>query len=362
MNNNQTLYEILSVEKTATVDEIKKSYKKLAAKWHPDKCHDESRKEEYDRTFKKIGQAYEILSDPKKREIYDETNEVDNIEDIIRQKEMFQGSPFQGFPFPGFPFQGSPFQNGMQTSVRFTPDIVINVRLTLDEIYAGKIFNEKINRTIINLSNSKQNKMSEEEEVTITVNKGIGNGQQILMYGKGNKLISDGKVVKVGNIVITVNEIPHNIFKRSQLQPSHLYMNQKISVFQALLGDFDFITSGLNKEKIVLNLGKNVIKPGTVISIQKKGMITSNGIGNLYVIFDIEFPNEITEVQRNALKSMTDYVDTKRKKVNDVEWTFTTSEYLEKLLNTDDREENYDGEQPFMRSGMHTQSMQCAQQ
>jgi molecular chaperone DnaJ len=153
MNNNQTLYEILSVEKTATVDEIKKCYKKLAAKWHPDKCHDESRKEEYDRTFKKIGQAYEILSDPKKREIYDETNEVDNIEDIIRQKEMFQGSPFQGFPFPGFPFQGSPFQNGMQTSVRFTPDIVINVRLTLDEIYAGKIFNEKINRTIINLSN-----------------------------------------------------------------------------------------------------------------------------------------------------------------------------------------------------------------
>lgn len=356
MDSITNLYDILGIEKNATESDIKKAYKKLATKWHPDKCQEESRKMEYENNFKKINQAHEILIDNAKREIYDETNSTDNIDDILRQKEMFSGG---GFPFgsmAGFPFG---FPNMGQNMVRFNPDIVISIRLSLEEIYNGKTILQQVNRTIIKLYESRQDKSSENEEIEIIVKRGIASGEKIFLRGKGNKLFKDDKLVKIGNIIVTIDEISHPIFKRSPLQPLHLYMNQKISVFQALIGDFDFITSGLNKEKIVLSMGPNIIKPGTVLCIKNKGM---NQSGNLYVIFDIEFPNELTDSQRNSMKLITDYVSTKKKKSNDVSWEFTTADNLEKILNTNNRDDNEDAENmQYMNMGPN-QSVQCAQQ
>jgi len=364
MDSKKNLYEVLDVSKTADDNEIKKAYKKLAAKWHPDKCQDPSRKEEYDEKFKQIGQAHEILIDPKKREIYDETNSVANIDDILKQKEAMNGFPFGGIP--GFPFGGFPGMGMQQSnSVRFTPDIVIGIRLKLEEIYTGKILKQSIVRTIIKLNGNTQTKESENEEIDIIIKPGIGNGQKIVHRGSGNKLFQNNKLVKSGSIIITVDEIAHNVFKRSPLQPLHLYMNQKISVFQALLGDFDFVVSGLNKDKIILGMGNTIVKPGTVLCIHKKGMMQNNNggeiHGNLYVIFDIEFPNQLNDEQRSALKTITGYVETKKKKQYDVTWELTTTDFLQKMLNTDDREDDQNGQGQYMDMG-HGQAVQCNQQ
>jgi DnaJ-class molecular chaperone len=373
MNSKTDLYDILEVDRNAVDADIKKAYKKLAVKWHPDKCQDENRKLEYENNFKKISQAYDILIDSKKREIYDETKSVDNIDDILKQKEMFSGFPFGGMMggmpgmpgMSGFPFGG--FHNMQSNTVRFNPDIVCSVRLTLEEIYNGKTIKQPISRQIIKLANNTQDKQTENEEVDIPIKQGIATGQKIVLRGKGNKLFRDDKLIKIGNIIVTIDEIAHPSFKRSPLQPLHIYMNQKISVFQALLGEFDFVTSGLNKEKIILSMGTNIIKPGTVLCIKNKGMVVqnhngSNTCGNLYVIFDIEFPNELNDSQRSSLKIMTDYVSTKKKKVNDVAWSFTSTDELEKLLNTNDRDDNNDAEEnQYMGSGPN-QSVQCAQQ
>ena len=371
MDSKKNLYEVLDVSKTADDNEIKKAYKKMAAKWHPDKCQDSSRKEEYDEKFKQIGQAYEILIDQKKREIYDETNNVDNIDDILRQKEAMNGFPFGGIP--GFPFGGFPGMAGMagmpsmqSNTVRFTPDIVISIRLKLEEIYTGKILKHSIIRTIIKLNGNTQTKETDNEEIDIIIKPGIGNGQKIVHRGAGNKLFQNNKLVKTGNIIITIDEIAHSVFKRSQLQPLHLYMNQKISVFQALLGDFDFVVSGLNKDKIVLGMGNTIIKPGTVLCIHKKGMMqTNNNIetyGNLYVIFDIEFPNQLSDEQRSILKTITGYVETKKKKQYEVTWELTNTDFLQKMLNTDEREDEENGaEGQYMGMG-HGQAVQCNQQ
>jgi len=373
MDSNKNLYEVLDVQKNADEAEIKKAYKKMASKWHPDKCQEPTRKEEYDEKFKQIGQAHEILIDPKKREIYDQTNSVDNIEDILRQKEAMNGFPFSGFSGmssgfpPGFPFGNmGGFHNMQQNTVRFTPDIVIGIRLKLEEIYNGKILKQVITRTIIKLNGSAQTKETENEEIDIIIKPGIGNGQKIVHRGAGNKLFKDNKVFKVGNIIITVDEIAHNVFKRSPLQPLHLYMNQQISVFQALLGNFDFITTGLNKDKIIVDMGNQIIKPGTVLCIHKKGMMQNNNCdetyGNLYVIFDIEFPNQLTDSQRTVLKTITDYVETKKKKLYDTTWEITNTEHLQKILNTDEREDNNNGmDEQYMGSGPG-QSVQCNQQ
>jgi DnaJ-class molecular chaperone len=348
MDTKTNLYDILNIEKNASESDIRKAYKKLAAIWHPDKCQDILKNDEYTTNFKKINQAYEILSNQNKRNIYDQTNSIDNIEDIYRQREMMNGYQF----------------NHMPNMVRFIPDIIISIRLTLEEIYNGKTLKQNISRTIVMLSD-KQDKHIETEEIDIVINPGIGSGQKIVLRAKGNKLFKDNKIIKVGNIVITVDEITHNTFKRSPLQPLHLYMNQKISVFQALLGDFDFTVGGLNKEKIILNMGTNIIKPGTVLCIHKKGMMQNNNnnivYGNLYVIFDIEFPNELTEFQRSSLRTMTDYVTTKKKKNNDITWEFSNVDDLQTLLNTDDGDDNDMNEGQYMGVGPG-QSVQCAQQ
>jgi DnaJ-class molecular chaperone len=322
INNSKNLYDILNVSKESSDDDIKKAYRKLAVKHHPDKTGSSD-----DKMFKAISQAYEILSNPEKRRIYDETGNIENIDDILKQREFFNGffNPFGG-----------------QNIIRFNPDINMTIRLELDEIYSGKTLEIVIKRNVVDINGS-DNK-TETENITIFVEPGVGNGEIIHLRGKGNKLIENGEIKKVGNVKLIIEEISHKIFKRSPYQKSHIYMNVKISLFQALIGEFDFIITGLCKEKISLNIGKNIIKPGTVLCINGKGMKNINNgsveYGNLYIIIDIEFPNELTDEQRTILKTTTNYMVTKSKKTN-CDFTFTDIDKLNKLLMTNEHSENY---------------------
>jgi DnaJ-class molecular chaperone len=247
-------------------------------------------------------------------------------------------------------------------NVRFNPDIVITLRLNLEEIYNGKkVKCHKIQRNIVQLQKGKQTTKVEDDTIDIDIECGVGQEHKIYIRSKGNKLVKDGEVVKMGNIIVIINEIAHPVFKRSQLQPLHLYMTQKISVFQALLGEFEIVLSGLNKETINFNMGKTIIKPGTVLCIKNKGMKQLNGnnpkYGDLYVIFELEFPNELNDEQRKHMKTIAGYVETKKKESSNIQWNLTTTEFLQKLLNTDERTED--------ENNMHFsqgQSVQCAQQ
>ena len=111
------LYSILNVPKTASLEDIKKAYKKLAVKYHPDKCHNENEKKGNEDKFKEINQAYSVLSNPEKRDKYDKFGVVDdamntgggmgmNMDDILN--DIFGGGFPSGFP-GGFPSGG---QNG----------------------------------------------------------------------------------------------------------------------------------------------------------------------------------------------------------------------------------------------------------
>lgn len=98
------LYSLLNVSKTASLEDIKKAYKKLAIKYHPDKCRNDSERQENEDKFKEINQAYSVLSNPEKRQKYDQFGMVDdamnmgsamNMDDIL--KDIFGGG-FKGFP------------------------------------------------------------------------------------------------------------------------------------------------------------------------------------------------------------------------------------------------------------------------
>ena len=117
------LYQILGISKTNDPDQIKKAYKKSALKWHPDR--NRNNKEEAESKFKEISEAYDILSDTNKKNIYDNHgldavrqmnngggggNPFDIFENLFGGGNPFGGSPFGGSPFGGSPFGGSPFE------------------------------------------------------------------------------------------------------------------------------------------------------------------------------------------------------------------------------------------------------------
>lgn len=355
--NKKSLYDVLNIPRNASDDDIKKSYRKLASKYHPDKSIDEE-KEKNTEIFKKLSTAYTILMDPEKREIYNEIGDENKIDDYLRQKNMFKN--MGGFPgFGGFNMQNMHnMQNMQNNSIRFNPDIVISIRLSLEEIYLGKTIKQEVTRNILKINEGRTSQDTEKENIEINIEP--GSSDKIILRASGNKLVQDGNILKVGNIIVVIDVIAHSLFKRSQYQPLHLYMTQKISVFQALIGEFDLVISGISRENISLSMGKNIIKPGTVLCINNKGMrriLNDNEVfGNLYIIFEIEFPNELTDTQRTTLKIVTNYVETKKKN-NNYEWSIIDIDDLNKLLNSN----NTDAEEEHHSDQQH-QTMNCATQ
>jgi DnaJ family protein B protein 4 len=346
--DSKDLYEILGVERLAMPDEIKKAYRKLAVIWHPDKCDDPTKKELYEENFKSITKAYEILVDDKKRFAYDRTNSVDDIDNMVQQQEMFEkmANNFSGFGM-GVPFHTFRKQSDV---IRFTPDLEISIDMTLEEIYNGKECKMQMTRIITEVNKNKPPHIKTEKiEFDVKIQPGINKNSQLVLEGQGNKLYKDDVLIKKGNIVITINELSHKIFKRTQL---HLYTHYTISIFQALLGDFDIIIQMLDGMPLYVHIDNKVINPTTVICVDKKG-ISQNG--NLYITFRIEYPDELTNIQRSKIKKIVDYEDIEDKQT--CQWSILSKDDLDKIIYDNERDTDTDTKNPKMM-----EHMQCAHQ
>ena len=165
MASKKDFYEVLGIQKSATPDEIKKAYKKLAVKWHPDRWGDKSEAEQKtaEENFKEVAEAYEVLSDPQKRQRYDQfgheglngaggfggfggTNAEDLFKDIFGAFHGFGGGGFEDI-FGGF---GSGFSGGgrQQKPVYRGNDLRRRVELNLSEIVHGTTKKFKIKKDV----------------------------------------------------------------------------------------------------------------------------------------------------------------------------------------------------------------------
>ncbi|XP_050877931.1 uncharacterized protein LOC127081750 [Lathyrus oleraceus] len=337
-------YNILKVEKNATDEELKKAYRKLAMKWHPDK--NPNNKKEAETKFKQISEAYEVLSDSQKRAIYDQYGEEGlkgqvpppsqeggggasffqtgdgattfrfnprNADDIFAEFFGFS-SPFGGMSNGGSGMRGgsrsfggmfgddmfSSFDDGGSRPIhrqgpRKAANIENRLPCSLEELYKGTTKKMKISREIADASGKT---LPVEEILTIEVKPGWKKGTKITYPEKGNEQPN----VIPADLVFVIDEKPHNVFTRDG---NDLVVTQKISLAEALTGYNVRLTT---LDGRVLNIPiNNVIHPNYEEVVPKEGMPVPKDPskkGNLRIKFNVKFPTRLTSEQKAGIKKL----------------------------------------------------------
>lgn len=268
-------YKILKVNRNATDEELKRAYKRLAMKWHPDKSHQQHQitKEEAEAKFKQVSEAYDVLSDPKKRQIYD----------------------FYGH----YPLNSMKVNEKSDVGVRVPKDEkvgVVETKLvcTLEELYKGCKRKLRISRTVPH----EFGKLKTVEEVLkIDIKPGWKKGTKITFPGKGNQQAEN---TAPDDLIFVVDEKPHAFFKRDG---NDLVVTQKILLLEALVGKTLNMTT-LDGRELTIEVTK-VVKHGYVLVVPNEGMPISKEPGkkgNLRIKFDVMFPSRLTTQQKHELK------------------------------------------------------------
>jgi DnaJ-class molecular chaperone len=291
-------YDILGVSKTATDNEIKKAYRALSLQYHPDRNQTEEAKTK----ILQINEAYETLSDTTLKHAYDNksNNNQINPDEMFSDMNNIFNMMFNGGNIPSnikiFHNGHGPniFHNQTFHFITKPKPIVVEAHISMNDSYNGCIFKLEIIRHVQN--NSIEN-TTETEIIHINIPPGINTNETIIINDKGN-IVNNIK----GPIHLKIVVNNESVFIRENL---NLIYNMKISLKEALCG-FMYDIQHLNGNKINLNCNINspVIKPGFNKIIQNLGMRRDNVCGNLIIKFDIEFPETLTEIQKNSLNSI----------------------------------------------------------
>jgi curved DNA-binding protein len=283
-NKTMDYYSTLGVGRNATDDDIKKAYRKLAMQHHPDRGGDEA-------IFKKISEAYDILSDPQKKQIVDLGGDPKN-QGGGNYGNSFNQGPFE-FHFGGVPpgmddiLRGFGFGQGFgRQPMRKNRSLNISIDITFEDVLNGKDLNAEIA-----IPGTSKRKM-----ITIAIPAGIESGQQIRYEGMGDDSVPD---LRPGDLIVNVNVIPHRSFKR---EASSLIYEKTVSVWEAILGStFDILT--LDNKTLSISVPKGT-QPGTVLSCRGEGLpiIRSKARGNLLIHIKIEIPKNLSSVQLAELE------------------------------------------------------------
>lgn len=270
-------YQILGLQKGATDAEIKKAYRNLAMKHHPDRGGDEAK-------FKEISVAYEFLTNPEKKRIIDMGGDPNAHPGM--GGGFHQGGPFE-FHFNsrnfddifGFGFGRHP--------IRKNKSLSINVQITLEDVLTGKDISAEIS-----IPNGKP------KIITIQIPPGIEHGQQIRYEGMGDDSIKD---VKAGDLIVNIYVQPHQTFRREN---TSLIFDKEISAWDAILGT-NLEIKTLDKKTLKITIPPGT-QPETVLSCRGEGLphMRTRQRGNLLIRVKVTIPKDLTVEQKNLIDSL----------------------------------------------------------
>jgi len=348
----QDFYEILGLSKSATQAEIKKGYRKMAIKYHPDKNPDDRTAEE---NFKKAAEAYEVLSDENKKARYDQYGHQAfegpqggggfggsgmNMDDIFSQfGDIFGG----GGGFGGFGGGGRQRQARVKGS-----NMRIRVKLTLEEIAKGVEKKVKVRRKVkaegvtyktcptcngsgqqMRVTNTilgrmqtattcntcsgageiisskpngsdAQGLITREETVSINIPEGVTEGVQLKVGGKGNEAPGDSSIA--GDLLVLIEEIPHDTLKR---EGTNIHYDLYVNFSEAVLGTNKEVEIVTGKVKIKIEAGT---QSGKILRLKGKGLpsIERYGTGDFLIHINVWTPQELDKEQKQFFDKMSD--------------------------------------------------------
>ncbi|KAL9239493.1 hypothetical protein vseg_013808 [Gypsophila vaccaria] len=250
-------YDILHVGRDVTADDLRKAYHCLAMKWHPDKNPDNAAFCEV--KFKQISEAYDVLSDPDKRQLYDE----------------------------------EAARAGNKTAVRKEAAIERSLPCTLEELYSGAKKEIKITRTI---TDSFGKDRTVREILTINIKSGWKKGRTITFPEKG--CLWPGIIPS--DIIFKIDEKPHPVFKRDG---DDLIIDHELTLLEALTGWAHLDIKTLDGRNLIVCITE-IVTPGYEKVVPNEGMSISNGSrkkGNLRIRFSVKYPSKLTKAQKVGL-------------------------------------------------------------
>ena len=300
---SDSFYKVLGVDEKSSKEEIKKSYRTLQMKYHPDKNNNS---QDAINMTQKLNEAYETLGDDEKREEYDARRNNPflkggsgmemQMDDIINM--MFGGMNMGGMNMGGLPpgtkihfFQGGNPMNFQQ--LQKPQSINKNIVIKLSQVLTGATIPLEIERWLT----ENGIRVFETETIYVTVPKGIDDGEMVLLKDKGNIINENCK----GDIKIFVKIENDSIFRRAGLD---LVLERKITLKEALCG-FTFELTYINGKSYTLNNNAgNIIPHGFKKVIPNMGLERDQHKGNMVIEFNVQFPEKLSEPVITALKNI----------------------------------------------------------
>ncbi|KAJ3444363.1 DNAj-related protein scj1 [Anaeramoeba flamelloides] len=283
-------YDVLGVSPNAPLPQIKRSYRQLAKKYHPDL----NKAKDAEDQFKKIAHAYEVLSDEKKRRIYDQHGK----EGLDQNSGKGPGGSFFGSFSDLF---GSNFGfnfGGGRNSQRKGSDMEFEIDVSLYELYHGCILKFPHSKNILKYGGVKGELERRDTVLEVVIERGLPNGHRFNFEQSGD----EGEDLIPGDIIFVIRQKKHRNFQRIG---DNLKMKMKISLVESLIG-FTRTFKHVSGEMETISRNE-VTSPGVVIKYPGLGMPIRDfpsEKGDLLVVFEIEFPKTITNRQKKQLRTL----------------------------------------------------------
>jgi len=357
MSATKDYYDILGLVKGAGDEEIKKSYRQLAMKHHPDRV-ESSKKKEAEEKFKKISEAYAVLSDPQKKQLYDQYGHA-GIDSRYTTEDIFRGTDFSSFFGGGGGgisdiidqlFGGSGFSSsGRGSRRRAGDDMQLQVNITLEDVSIGVEKNITFNRYdqcgackgsgaepgssketcttcrgsgqvraglggFINFAQacpscggegkviknpcracSGQGIKAGSKKLQVSIPKGVDTGSILRLKSEGN--FGDGGR---GDVYVYINVRPHATFARDR---DNIHCKVKIGALQAVLGTEIDVPTLYGKVEMKIPAGT---QPSTVFRLKNKGVtnLRSRRIGDELVVVEINIPTKLSYQEKKLFKEL----------------------------------------------------------